>query len=68
VRRKLGSKPARVVYSATKGKLIEHWIYFEPTRTRYVNFIHTPNQLKSRVISDYSLQRTLREGQLGFPR
>lgn len=68
VRQKLGSRPARVVYSASKGKLIEQWIYFEPTRTRYVNFIHTPNQLKSKVISDYSLQRTLREGQPALPR
>lgn len=68
VLRKLGSKPSRIVFSASKGKLIEQWIYNDPTHIRYVNFIRTPNQLNSRVVSDYSLRRTLRDGRPGRPR
>ena len=67
VRRKLGNRPDQVVYIATRGRLVEQWIYRLPRHNRYVNFIRTPNELKSRVISEYSLQRTANLGRPGSP-
>ena len=62
VRQKLGNKPDQVVYVSTKGRLVEQWIYRLPQYNQYVNFIRTPNELKPRVVSEYSLQRSLTIG------
>jgi hypothetical protein len=65
VRQKLGNKPNHIAYCGSRGRVIEQWIYLEPRTIRYVNFIRTPNELKPRVISEYSLHRTLQGGQPG---
>jgi hypothetical protein len=68
VRQRLGSRPDRVAFSGSKGQLIEQWIYVDPRQVRYVNFLHSAEELKPRAISDYSLPRSRREGQLAPPR
>jgi tetratricopeptide (TPR) repeat protein len=56
----LGSKPDRKTFSASKGQLIEQWIFVADTRRlRFVNFLHTPGDLKPRVVADYFVPRSL---------
>jgi len=63
VRLEIGSKPNRVSYVASKGQLIEQWIYELDTKmVRYVNLLHTPGDLKPRVIADYQLPRIFVKG------
>jgi hypothetical protein len=54
----LGSKPDGKVLSATKGQLIEQWIFHLPgRRDRYVNFLRTPGDVQPRVVSDHVVDR-----------
>ncbi|MFO0893040.1 MAG: hypothetical protein U0790_28375 [Isosphaeraceae bacterium] len=57
----LRSAPDRKVISATKGQLVEQWIFRLPTqrRWRYVNFVQSPGDLRPRVVSDYSLPEAI---------
>jgi hypothetical protein len=56
---RLGGKPDQVSYLGSRGQLIEQWIYHIDTkRVRYVNLLHTPGDLKPRVVADYTLPRT----------
>jgi tetratricopeptide (TPR) repeat protein len=64
VKRQLGGDPERKSFSGTKGQLIEQWLYLEPTKVHYVNFLHTPGEIQPRVVSDYFLPRTLVRGEL----
>jgi hypothetical protein len=64
VKRQLGGDPERKSFSGTKGQLIEQWLYLEPTKVHYVNFLHTPGEIQPRVVSDYFLPRTLVKGEL----
>ena len=63
VRARLGGKPDRVSFLAVRGQLIEQWIYHIDTkRVRYVNLLHTPGELKPRVVADYTLPVTSVKG------
>lgn len=54
----MGSKPDSKVLSATKGQLIEQWIFHLPgRRDRYVNFLRTPGDPQPRVVSDHIVER-----------
>jgi len=60
---RLGGKPDRVSYLASRGQLIEQWIYHIDTKhVRYVNLLHTPGDLKPRVVADYTLPHTSVKG------
>jgi hypothetical protein len=61
VRARLGSKPDRVVWSASQGQLIEQWIYLGPTLNQYVNILHTPGVPVPRVVADYTRPRAASE-------
>ena len=56
----LRSGPDRKVRSATKGQLVEQWIFRSPIHRgwRYVNFVLTPGELHPRVVSDFTLPET----------
>jgi hypothetical protein len=62
----MASKPEGKVISATKGQIIEQWIFLVPNQSqlRYVNFLHTPGELLPRVVSDYFLPRNVLKGHL----
>ena len=53
--RRMGGKPNHVNYLGTKGQLIEQWIYLDTQRVRYVNLLHSPGDLKPRVVAFYTL-------------
>jgi tetratricopeptide (TPR) repeat protein len=56
----MGSKPDSKVLSATKGQLIEQWIFHLPARKdRYVNFLRTPGDVQPRVVSDHVIERRI---------
>jgi hypothetical protein len=56
VRTRLGGKPDRVNYVATRGELIEQWIYhLDNKKVRFVNLLRSPGELKPRVIADYTI-------------
>jgi tetratricopeptide (TPR) repeat protein len=60
---RLGGKPDRVSFLGSRGQLIEQWIYHIDTkRVRYVNLLHTPGDLKPRVVADYTLPVTSVKG------
>ena len=61
---RLGGEPERKSFSGTKGQLIEQWMFLEPGRVHYVNFLHTPGEVQPRVVSDYFLPRSLVKGDL----
>jgi hypothetical protein len=65
LRLRLGGKPDRVNYIGSRGQLIEQWIYLDTQRVRYVNLLHTPGDLKPRVVAHYTLPRTSVKGGLG---
>jgi tetratricopeptide (TPR) repeat protein len=68
VRRKMGA-PTRISYSASKGQLVQQWIYLDnPKLVRYVNFLHAPGELKPRLISYYTLPRASVKGGPGTAR
>ncbi|MFI5455872.1 MAG: hypothetical protein ACHRXM_10515 [Isosphaerales bacterium] len=69
VRLKLGGKPDRVSFLGSRGQLIEQWIYrIDTKRVRFVNLLHTPGELKPRVVADYTLPSTSVKGGLEPPR
>jgi tetratricopeptide (TPR) repeat protein len=54
----MGSKPDSKVLSATKGQLIEQWIFhLSGRKDRYVNFLRTPGEGLPRVVSDHVVDR-----------
>jgi tetratricopeptide (TPR) repeat protein len=59
VRTRLGSKPSRVVRSASQGQVIEQWIYFGDNLTSYINFAYGPGQTHPTVVAYYSLRPTV---------
>jgi hypothetical protein len=66
VRVEIGSKPNRVSYVASRGQLIEQWIYeLDSKMVRYVNLLHTPGDLKPRVVADYQVPRLFLKGGSG---
>jgi tetratricopeptide (TPR) repeat protein len=53
---RIGGKPDRVSFIGSKGQMIEQWIYYLDTKqVRFVNLLHTPGELKPRVVADYTL-------------
>ncbi len=69
VRLKLNGRPTRVNYAYSQGQFIEQWIYhLDNNSARYVNLLHAPGELKPRVIADYTLPRTRRQGGIGSAR
>lgn len=62
----MASKPDGKAISATKGQLIEQWIFLVPNQrqVRYVNFLHAPGDLMPRVVADYFLPLRVVHGQL----
>jgi hypothetical protein len=57
LQQKLIAKPSFKNYVASKGRLIEQRVYLDTGSVRYVNLLHTPLELKPRVIADYTLPR-----------
>jgi tetratricopeptide (TPR) repeat protein len=63
---RLAVKPNRVNFVGSKGQLIEQRIYHLDTkRVRFVNLLHSPGELKARVIADYTLPSSSMKGGLG---
>jgi tetratricopeptide (TPR) repeat protein len=63
---RLAVKPNRVNFVGSKGQLIEQRIYHLDTkRVRFVNLLHSPQELKPRVIADYTLPSSSMKGGLG---
>jgi tetratricopeptide (TPR) repeat protein len=63
VRTRLGGKPDRVNYVATRGELIEQWIYhLDNKKLRFVNLLRSPGELKPRVIADYTIPSSSLKG------
>jgi tetratricopeptide (TPR) repeat protein len=61
----IASRPDRKVYSATRGQLIEQWIYtVSDHQVRFVNFLRAAGEPQPRVIADYSLPRWAIHGEL----
>jgi hypothetical protein len=67
VRQRLGGKPNQVCYLGSQGQLIEQWIYLDTQGVRYVNLLHSPGELKPRVVAFYTLPLKVKVG-LGPPR
>src|SRR4029077_1754556 len=62
---RLAVKPNRVNFVGSKGQLIEQRIYHLDTkRVRFVNLLHSPGELKPRVIADYTLPSSNMKGGL----
>ncbi len=68
VRQRMGGKPNQVCYLGSQGQLIEQWIYLDTQGVRYVNLLHSPGELKPRVVAFYTLPLTKVKGGLGQPR
>ncbi len=63
VRARLGGKPDRVNYVATRGELVEQWIYhLDNKKVRFVNLLRSPGELKPRVIADYTMPSSSLKG------
>ena len=65
VRSRMGVKPNQISYIGSKGQLIEQWIFLDIQYVRYVNLLHSPGDLKPRVVADYALPRTKVKGNFG---
>ena len=63
-RQKLGGRPNYVNYLGSKGQLIEQWIYLDTQGVRYVNILHSPGDVKPRVVAFYTLPHTKVKGGL----
>ena len=57
LQQKLIAKPSFKNLVASRGQLIEQRVYLDTASVRYVNLLHTPGELKPRVIADYTLPR-----------
>jgi tetratricopeptide (TPR) repeat protein len=68
VRQRMGGKPNQVCYLGSQGQLIEQWIYLDTQGVRYVNLLHSPGELKPRVVAFYTLPPTKVKGGLGRSR
>lgn len=65
----MNGRPSRVNYTASKGQLIEQWIYhLDNNSARYVNLLHAPGSLKARVVADYTVPRITPKGGFGSAR
>lgn len=58
VRSRLGGKPNRVSRTASQGRAVEQWIYYNGTQVLYVNFARSAGESRPRVIAFYSRRRT----------
>jgi tetratricopeptide (TPR) repeat protein len=54
-RQRMGGKPNHVNYLGSKGQMIEQWIYLDTQGVRYVNILHSPGEVKPRVVAFYTL-------------
>ena len=61
LQQKLIARPTFKNYVASRGQLIEQRVYLDTGSVRYVNLLHTPGELKPRVIADYTLPRNHRK-------
>jgi len=69
VRQKFGGPPNRKSFVASKGQMIEQWIFFVDTKqVHFVNLLHTPGEPKPRVTADYALPRSSFKGDIGSAR
>lgn len=57
VRRRLGGNPDHINYVGAQGQMIEQWQYLDIKHVRFVNLLHSPGELKPRVVADYTLPR-----------
>jgi tetratricopeptide (TPR) repeat protein len=63
---KMGVKPNRVSFVGSKGRLVEQRIYYiDNKRSRFVNLLHSPGELRPRVIADYTMSSSSLKGGLG---
>ena len=62
VRERMGGKPNQVCYLGSQGQLIEQWIYLDTQGVRYVNLLHSPGELKPRVVAFYTLPSKVKGG------
>ncbi len=67
VRSRMGVKPDRTSYLGSKGQLIEQWIFLDSQYVRYVNLLHSTDDLKPRVVADYAIPRAKVKGKFGPP-
>jgi hypothetical protein len=58
VQARLGGRPNRKVFSATRGQLLEQWIYYGAKENQYVNFLHRSGSPVPRVVAYYSRPRS----------
>jgi tetratricopeptide (TPR) repeat protein len=58
VRQRLGGKPDRIVRSATRGQLVEQWIYQGANQDQYLNFLHSPGDPLPKVVAYFARPRT----------
>ncbi len=61
VRLSLG-EPKYVSRVASKGQLVEQWIFVDTRTVRFVNIVRVPGELRPRVVADYSLPPTFLKG------
>ena len=64
-RQRMGGRPNQVNYLGSKGQLMEQWIYLDTQGVRYVNILHSPGDVKPRVVAFYTLPLTKVKGGLG---
>lgn len=57
VRASLATEPTSKSFVATRGRLVEQWLFLDTRQRRYVNFLHRPGESAPRVVSDYFLPR-----------
>jgi hypothetical protein len=61
VRANLG-EPKYISRVASRGQLMEQWIFVDTRTVRFVNIVRMPGELRPRVIADYSLPPTILKG------
>jgi tetratricopeptide (TPR) repeat protein len=62
VRERMGGKPNQVCYLGSQGQTMEQWIYLDTQGARYVNLLHSPGELKPRVVAFYTLPLKVKGG------
>jgi len=64
--KRMGVRPNRVNYVGSKGQMTEQRIYYiDKQRVRFVNILHSPGEVKPRVIADYVLSSSSLKGGVG---